>query len=695
MNNRWLGRRSLLAASLLTLTLTSIDTSASAAQKKIRVALFIDSGQGYRNTLPAYTLTSETGFSLALSGKSETALPDIDEETMRVRVDEFQLVVKETSSLNEAQKVAQQLGQRKLDAQIQLVKKGNKKAYRVLSGSYDTYQLALAQAKTAAQATGTNPQIRGPYHLEVDEFKSLKEAEKWEEEFEEAGIQAYTVLVGGNKKPDYAVWIGAEISENSLDNLEATAAKKFPRFSYKEPTSEEYVLLNEEVIDGSGETAIGYTIAPKVKLTVSPQKGKDEQIGVVEREQRRYRGDMELSEYKGKLALINELPVEEYLYGVVGAEMQTGWPLEALKVQAVLARTRALSQTDKYEIADVSDTVLEQVYMGIAKEAPDVRKAVDKTEGEVLQYRGKMVEALFYSNAGGMTADGTEVWGNEVPYLRPVESDDAYPTAAANQWYMVSLQDGTIGYVRTDFVTMNGETNELGLSIGQVNTDNLNFRSGPSTTYHKVIQSLPVGTEVTVIRQEPEENAYAWTRGPYTASEITAMINASQKTNKGTTFSSPIQSLEVTKRGPSGRVVEMEADGKELKVSSPDAFRSVFKQGESSLRSTKFEVEQMGTITAIGANGKKKTVSGNAHDWYAMGAGKKLSLPNSYADSFLILDGGGNWRVATKDQMFLLRGHGFGHGLGVSQYGAKAMAEQGYDYKEILQHYYRGIKIDD
>ncbi len=693
MNKRLWGRRTLLAVTLLTLTFSSIEASASAAQKNIRVALFIDTGQGYRNTVPALTLTSEKGFTLTLTGKQgTTSLPDVDEETLRFRVDEFQLMVAETGNLNEAQRVAQQLGQRKIDAEI--LAEGHN-LYRVISGSYDTYQLAAAQAKTVAQITGRNPLVKGPYRLEMDRFKSLKDARKWEEAFEESGISAYTVLLGDGKKESYAVWIGDGITEESLSNLEATASSLFPDFSYRQPSASSYVLVKREVVAGSGETVDNYTFSPQAKLTVAPQRGGTPLIGVEEREGRRYRGEMELSDYKGKLTLVNELPVDQYLYGVVGSEMASGWPLEALKAQAVLARTRALAQNNKYGIAQVSDTVLEQAYFGYDKESADVRKAVDKTEGEVLTYRGKLIDALFYSNAGGMTADGSEVWGNKVPYLRPVESDDAYPAMSANLWYLVALQDGTLGYVRNDFITLNGETNALGLQIGEVNTHNLNFRSGPSTIYHKAILSLPLKTEVTIIKQEPEENAFAWTRGPYTASEITSMINSSQKLNKGPTFKDPIEKLEVTKRGPSGRVLEIEADGKELKVSSPDSYRSVFKQGESGLRSTKFEIEEMGTYTVLGANDKKSSYPRTGRELYAKGVEREISTANGFADSFLILDGQGSVRVATKEQMYLIRGNGFGHGLGLSQYGAKAMAEQGYDYREILQHYYQDINIDD
>ncbi|MCK9912673.1 hypothetical protein MXD81_26195, partial [Microbacteriaceae bacterium K1510] len=78
-------------------------------------------------------------------------------------------------------------------------------------------------------------------------------------------------------------------------------------------------------------------------------------------------------------------------------------------------------------------------------------------------------------------------------------------------------------------------------------------------------------------------------------------INANQDRNKAPRFSSPIQTLRVTDRGPSGRVLSIEADGRVLASPSPDAQRSIFKQGENMLRSTKFYIEEMGTFTVLGA----------------------------------------------------------------------------------------------
>ncbi|MFY0543415.1 SpoIID/LytB domain-containing protein [Brevibacillus sp. H7] len=697
MWKKWMGR--ILSAGLLTAAIAGGAAPAEAAAKNIRVALFIDIGKGYRGVVPTVTLTSEKGMEITAGGKDgNVRLPSLGGDSTRFRVDEYHLLVMETGDLIRAQQVAQQLSQRKLDAAIQVEMRGATPVYQVVSGTFDSYQAAAAQARTVAQSGGLQPVVKGTFRLEAGKFGSLKEAQDWENAFEVSGISAHTVLLADSGKVAYAVWIGDEASKDGANRLAQAAEAAFPAFSYREPSSRSYVVLKKDVVavGGETETVWKYAFSPQIKLTVEPKKGGFVPlIGVEERERRKYRGTIELSEYKGHLTVVNELPMEQYLYGVVGSEMVTGWPMEALKTQAVLARTRAVSQGNKYGIANLSDTVFEQAYYGYAREAADIRKAVDQTAGEVIKYRGKVAESFFYSNAGGMTSDGTEVWGNPVPYLRPVMSDDSYPLEKAPIWYLVSLQDGSIGYLRSDLVTVSGSLNPMGLQMGMVNTDNTNFRSGPSTAYHRVLGTLSAGTEVTIIQQEAEENAYAWTRGPYTSDEVTAMINASQDRNKAPRLAGPVEWLRVTQRGPSGRVLQMEANGMVLAASSPDAHRSIFSQGGSSLRSTKFEVEETGTFTVLGANGQQRSFPQAGHDLQAIGADGLSLSANGYNHQFVLYNANGDWRVATKQQSFVFRGTGFGHGLGVSQFGAKAMAENGYDYKEILQHYYQDVTIED
>lgn len=696
MNMATAGKKFLQLAAALMLVLFAWTGVAAAAGETIRVALFVNSNQGYKGIVPSVTLTSQHGLDIRLhGGGGAVVLPLGDVRQARFSLDRFSVIALETERLAEAQQVAQRLSQQRLDASIQVQPLGGKTIYQVVSGSFRTYDQALSHAQAIHNATGGTPKLTGPYRLRAATFASLKDAQEWERAFELSGIPAHVVIGLRDGSLSFEVWVGNEVSEAKQAELAAIAAAHYPGFTYQKPDQQVYVLLGQEVRAGGGAVHIPcYAISPAAVLTAAARGGNPPLVTVEERSSRSYRGSIELREYNGELAVVNELPLEQYLYGVVGSEMASGWPLEALKAQAVLARTRALGQGNKYGVAHLSDTVYEQAYYGYEREATDIRQAVDETAGVVIRYQGELVESLYYSNAGGLTADGSEVWGRSLPYLRPVESSDANPLLAANTWYLVQLLDGSIGYVRHDFVDLLPTKNPLGLSLGVVNVDNLNFRIGPSTTYHRSMYTLPYGTQLTIIAAVPEENPFSWTRGPYSAAEVTEMINSSQLLNGAAPFAQPIRSLVVTRRGPSGRVIEMAADGRQLTVSSPDSYRSVFRQGESGLRSTKFEVEQMNQFTVLGAAGRTADFpQAFLPSLQAEGASGAGPIPvNAGGEDFLIYDGL-NWRVASLTPKFVFRGYGYGHGLGVSQYGAKAMAEAGANYVQILQHYYQDVTI--
>ena len=124
-----------------------------------------------------------------------------------------------------------------------------------------------------------------------------------------------------------------------------------------------------------------------------------------------------------KLIAINRLGVETYLLGIVGSEMSARWPPEALKAQAVAARSYALHRRMKMRAAnrpyDLQTTVLSQVYGGAKNIAETVKAAVEGTRGEVISFNHRMVEALFHSTCGGRTVSAQSVFGGKVPYLQP------------------------------------------------------------------------------------------------------------------------------------------------------------------------------------------------------------------------------------------------------------------------------------
>jgi stage II sporulation protein D len=124
-----------------------------------------------------------------------------------------------------------------------------------------------------------------------------------------------------------------------------------------------------------------------------------------------------------RLMAINRLPIETYLLGIVGSEMSPSWPLEALKAQAVAARTYALFRRMLMRAAnqpyDLDSSVLSQVYLGADRIRPSVVQAVAETRGEVLSFHHRLVEALFHSTCGGTTVSAMQAFGRAVPYLTP------------------------------------------------------------------------------------------------------------------------------------------------------------------------------------------------------------------------------------------------------------------------------------
>jgi len=166
---------------------------------------------------------------------------------------------------------------------------------------------------------------------------------------------------------------------------------------------------------GQGIEAGGNRFGPVVRLRSAN--------GWLQAGPRRYRGAIELRRApEGKLTAINELDVEQYLYGVLKMEVDAGWPAEALKAQAVAARTLALQSLGRFaaEGYDLRATTDSQVYGGINAEDPRTTAAVDATRDIIMTHTGRPIFAAYHSDSGGATESSEFVWGQPYPYLRGV-----------------------------------------------------------------------------------------------------------------------------------------------------------------------------------------------------------------------------------------------------------------------------------
>lgn len=302
-----------------------------------------------------------------------------------------------------------------------------------------------------------------------------------------------------------------------------------------------------------------------------------------------YRGDLELMKSPGRwgITVVNVLPVEQYLYGVVGKEMSPAWSEEALKAQAVAARTYAIAHKHRFRQRgfDLTDDTSSQVYAGVGGESPSVIQAVNATKGEILTYQGKPIDAFFFSTGGGWTENSENVWGTYIPYLRGVsDTSDKMP----------------------------------------------GYRWSVTTTPEKMAEKLTAAG-----------------KGVGKIKSITLSPLAKRP-------------MKTADRGVSGRVQSMVVHGTKGDVTVKGlAFQSIF-----GLRSTLFDFY----------SGR-----GTAPDPDTGKAARKLDF------------------TVKAGQPLTIYGLGWGHGLGMSQYGAYQMAqehagERDY-YRKILAHYYTGTEI--
>ncbi len=165
------------------------------------------------------------------------------------------------------------------------------------------------------------------------------------------------------------------------------------------------------------------------EIWIEPKDGGYVWIG-----DRWYRGRVQLRSDGSNVLAINHVDLESYLYSVVGAEAIPSWPIEALKAQAVAARTYALKKRaeNAAKSYDVDTTTSSQVYKGLNSEYSTTHEAVNATSNQVLTYKGDVILAVFHSSSGGHTENVEDIWSQSLPYLRGVADYDQ--SAPVYQW---------------------------------------------------------------------------------------------------------------------------------------------------------------------------------------------------------------------------------------------------------------------
>ncbi|MDE7327915.1 MAG: SpoIID/LytB domain-containing protein [Lachnospiraceae bacterium] len=382
----------------------------------------------------------------------------------------------------------------------------------------DSYQTDLEFASsTGFVFTPAN----GFYYSLAKTYASYASAERAAAVIRNLGVSAWPVAIYRNY---WRVYVGGTKTAAQAEEVYAKIKDRYG-YSYSVLMSDNAhrVFVQADgysfLIDGEQKKAY-----PQFKVLDTDGKGN----AVFDLGSRRYRGRIEIGCYgKKSVTAVNIINIESYLYGVVPCEMQAGYHAEALKVQAVCARSFALMKVGYRADSNISrayyleDTTKSQVYRGYGAEDSRTNRAVDATRGEAVYYEGKMVPTYYFSTSGGSTENVSEVWGMGAGYLKAVP--DLYETEPEKQPWLVTytnsdiktkleakkLSVGTVQAVIPQVMTATGRVYLMkvrgsgGNSILQAGTIREVF-SLPSTKF-KVVKQGDVPDMVTVQGKQTKE----------------------------------------------------------------------------------------------------------------------------------------------------------------------------------------------
>ncbi len=307
---------------------------------------------------------------------------------------------------------------------------------------------------------------------------------------------------------------------------------------------------------------------------------------------------------KNKLYPINEVGIEHYLYGVIPSEMPYTWEKEALKTQAVCARTYAYNKLTMGEPNyDLVSNTSDQMYRGMNVEKSSTNLAVDETSGMIATYNSVPIGAFFSASNGGHTSSSAEIWGSNLPYL--VAKPDEFDARAGYKW--------TKTFTKAELKSL---LHNMSVDIGEIKDVVIKSFTPDS---HRVSTLNILGTNG---------------QREYSDSHIRRRFGLKSRL------------FEVVGRN----------------------FRSFDVIGADGVLSSMDD-----SFTVLTSSGKQSLEGFN----YVL-------TPSGLESLFTEFD----------ENIVVLKGRGFGHGVGMSQHGANQMAKEGYLYEDILKFYYEGIELE-
>ncbi len=407
----------------------------------------------------------------------------------------------------------------------------------------------------------------------------------------------------------------------------------------------------------------------------------------------------------GKLTVINYVNLEDYVKGVLPYEIDPDWPAEALKAQAVCARAYAVcTQKHDSDGYDLCNTTHCQVYYGGANATPESDAAVDVTAGEVITFNGKAVEGNFFSSDGGATEDALNVWGEDVDYL--IGKEDPYEENAEEWTISLSAEE------------VQQRLSDMGYTIGKIANVEVTKRTGLDNVNEVTVTDTDGNT--VVLQRSLVRTVFGLKSIRY---KITPAIGSLSLPNAHTINISPsvhtvaVDNEIVTPRGYNinGSNYYKLRDIACIMNGTNSQFNVIWNQDEScieivsnmpyqpvggemddsplslsSCNPSSFSVKLNGMLVSLAGY----NIGGNTY-YRIRDIGSAIGFDVGFLNPYVTIRSAISPNMVNKPTAtsFTFKGLGWGHSVGMSQWGAYAMAKQGYTYEEILKFYYTGIEI--
>jgi stage II sporulation protein D len=466
--------------------------------------------------------------------------------------------------------------------------------------AYFIKQNTLYTEYDPSQQADIQGEIIGPFHVQIGgNYQDFASANTKAQEIKGKGVLAYPVYCGV-----WQVWTGFYTSQNDAQfDITGNITNKLGQGTYDVVNSSE----NRIVIMSNREDVVMLYASDTGTLQILPDSSNEPLATIVDGV--KYRGTIEIRRLKeSDMTVINVLPLEEYLYGVIPCEIYSNSHPEALKAQAVASRTYVVKNYNKYVSLgfNMCNTVYSQVYRGFSVEKATANKAVDDTRGKIVMYEQNPASVYYFSSSGGMTEDCRNVWSGSYPYLVNVE--DAYEKGTSwNYTWQTAFSDEEVKAILEGKEYNSGDI--LGINI----TDR--------SIAGRAVRVEIIGSLESIVFEKEKcrtmlDSLHSQWYDISTDSDVSVLGN------------------------PENRIIQ------------PGGQKVMTSQGLKTITS-----EPGRNITIIGANNNKRTVT---------------VVPKTY----------------------IFTGKGWGHAVGMSQEGAKGMAEAGFTYEEILMHYFPGTRIE-